>query len=77
MAKTILESFKELKTNLKITELQQSTVSTRQQNVRKAAEHKTDLNKVTIEQFDLLTRHGYEVAKYTCKGYISKDVIDN
>ncbi len=46
-------------------------------NVRKAAEHKTDLNKVTIEQFDLLTRHGYEVAKYTCKGYISRDVIDN
>ena len=38
MAKTILESFRELKTNLEITELQQSTVSTRQQNVRNAVE---------------------------------------
>ena len=38
MAKTILESFRELKTNLEITELQQSTISTRQQNVRKAVE---------------------------------------
>jgi hypothetical protein len=36
MAKTILESFRELKTKLEITELQQSAVSTIQQNVRKA-----------------------------------------
>lgn len=39
MAKTILESFRKLKTNLEITELQQSTVSTRQQNVREAVEN--------------------------------------
>jgi len=39
MAKTILESFRKLKTNLEITELQQSTVSTRQQNVRKVVEN--------------------------------------
>jgi len=37
MARTILESFKKLKENLEITELQQSTVSTRQQNIRNAA----------------------------------------
>jgi predicted nucleotidyltransferase len=38
MAKTILESFRELKSNLEITLPQQSTISTRQQNVRKAVE---------------------------------------
>jgi hypothetical protein len=38
MAKTILESFKELKSNLEITLPQQSTISIRQQNVRKAVE---------------------------------------
>lgn len=43
MAKTILESFRTLKTNLEITELQQSTVSTRQQNVRKAVENELDV----------------------------------
>lgn len=43
MAKTILESFKKLKTNLEITELQQSTVSTRQQNVRKAVENELNV----------------------------------
>jgi len=43
MARTILESFRELKTNLEITELQQSTVSTRQQNVRKAVENELDV----------------------------------
>lgn len=36
MARTILESFKKLKENLEITDLQQSTVSTRQQSVRDA-----------------------------------------
>lgn len=36
MSRTILESFKKLKENLEITDLQQSTVSTRQQNVRDA-----------------------------------------
>lgn len=43
MAKTILESFRKLKTNLEITELQQSTVSTRQQNVRKAVENELNV----------------------------------
>lgn len=43
MAKTILESFRELKAKLEITELQQSTVSTRQQNVRKAVENEFDV----------------------------------
>lgn len=43
MAKTILESFRELKTNLEITEPQQSTVSTRQQNVRKAVEQEMNV----------------------------------
>lgn len=43
MAKTILESFRELKTNLEVTELQQSTVSTRQQNVRKAVEQEMNV----------------------------------
>lgn len=43
MAKTIWESFRELKANLEITELQQSTVSTRQQNVRKAVENELDV----------------------------------
>jgi hypothetical protein len=43
MAKTILESFRELKTNLEITELQQSTVSTRQQNVKKAVEQEMNV----------------------------------
>ncbi len=43
MAKTILESFGKLKTNLEITELQQSTVSTRQQNVRKAVENELNV----------------------------------
>jgi len=38
MAKTILESFRELRSNLEITLPQQSTISTRQQNVRKAVE---------------------------------------
>lgn len=36
MATTILESFKKLKENLEITGLQQSAVSTRQQNIREA-----------------------------------------
>ncbi|MEW6715187.1 MAG: CBASS oligonucleotide cyclase [Nitrospirota bacterium] len=39
MAKTILESFKKLKENLEITELQQSTVSSRQQNIRTAVKN--------------------------------------
>lgn len=39
IAKTILESFKQLKTNLEITDLQHSTVSARQQNVRKVVEN--------------------------------------
>lgn len=43
MAKTILESFRKLKTNLGVTELQQSTVSTRQQNVRKAVEQEMNV----------------------------------
>jgi len=43
MAKTILQSFRELKANLEITELQQSTVSTRQQSVRKAVENELDV----------------------------------
>ena len=43
MTRTILESFRELKTNLEITELQQSTVSTRQQNVRKSVENELDV----------------------------------
>ena len=43
MTRTILESFRELKANLEITELQQSTVSTRQQNVRKAIENELDV----------------------------------
>lgn len=38
MARTILESFRKLKANFEITELQKSTLSTRQQNVRKAVE---------------------------------------
>ena len=38
MAKTISSSFDELKSRLGITELQKSTVSTRQQNVRVAVE---------------------------------------
>lgn len=38
MAKTILESFKALKSNLEITNLQAATVSTRQQSVRAAVE---------------------------------------
>lgn len=40
MARTILESFRKLKANFEITELQKSTLSTRQQNVRKAVEKK-------------------------------------
>lgn len=43
MAKTILESFKKLKANLEITGLQHSTVSTRQQNVRKVVENELDV----------------------------------
>ncbi|TKY92266.1 MAG: nucleotidyltransferase [Candidatus Methanomarinus sp.] len=43
MAKTILESFKKLKANLEITGLQHSTVSTRQQNVRKVIENELDV----------------------------------
>lgn len=43
MAKTILESFKELKANLEITELQHSTVSIRQRNVRDASENELDV----------------------------------
>lgn len=43
MAKTIWESFRELKADLEITELQQSTVSTKQQNVRKAVENELDV----------------------------------
>ena len=43
MAKTISESFRELKVNLEITELQHSTVSTRQQNVRNAFENELDI----------------------------------
>ena len=43
MAKTILESFRELKANLEITELQHSTVSTRQQNVRSAFKNELDV----------------------------------
>jgi len=39
MAKTILDSFQKLKSNLEITGLQQSIVSTRQQNVRKVVEN--------------------------------------
>lgn len=38
MATTIVEAFRILKSNLEITNLQQSTVSTRQQNVRSAVE---------------------------------------
>lgn len=38
MARTILELFRKLKANFEITELQKSTLSTRQQNVRKAVE---------------------------------------
>ncbi len=38
MARTILESFRKLKENLEITDLQQATVSTRQRNVRAAVE---------------------------------------
>jgi len=44
MAKTISESFRELKVNLEITELQLSTVSTRQQNVRNAFENELDIS---------------------------------
>jgi len=43
MAKTILESFRELKANLEITGLQHSTVSTRQQNVRNAFKNELDV----------------------------------
>ena len=43
MAKTILESFKKLKANLEITGLQHSTVSTRQQNVRKVVENELEV----------------------------------
>jgi len=43
MAKTILESFKELKVNLGITDLQHSTVSTRQQRVRKAIKQEMNM----------------------------------
>jgi len=43
MAKTISESFRELKVNLEITELQHSAVSTRQQNVRNAFENELDI----------------------------------
>ncbi len=39
MAKTILDSFQKLKSNLEITGLQQSIVSIRQQNVRKVVEN--------------------------------------
>ena len=38
MARTIAQSFREFRANLEITDLQQSTVSTRQQSVRKAVE---------------------------------------
>src|SRR5258707_15045665 len=38
MASTIAEGFEELRSNLEITDLQEETVSTRQQNVRKALE---------------------------------------
>lgn len=38
MAQTVIQAFRELKENLEITDLQQSTVSTRQQNVRRAVE---------------------------------------
>jgi len=38
MARTVTQAFEELKENLEITDLQQSTVSTRQQNVRRAVE---------------------------------------
>lgn len=43
MAKTISESFRELKANLEITELQHSTVSIRQRNVRNASENELDV----------------------------------
>ncbi|MGV8080978.1 MAG: CBASS oligonucleotide cyclase [Syntrophales bacterium] len=42
MGKTISESFKKLKSNLEITDLQESTVSTRQQNIRDALENNLD-----------------------------------
>src|SRR5260221_8636467 len=38
MASTIAEAFEQLRSNLEITDLQEETVSTRQQNVRKALE---------------------------------------
>lgn len=43
MAKTIKESFQKLKENLNISDLQESTVSTRQKNVRKAVEKNLDV----------------------------------
>ncbi len=38
MARTVTQAFRELKGNLEITDLQESTASTRQQNVRRAVE---------------------------------------
>lgn len=38
MARTVLESFRKFKSNLEITSLQKSTVSTRQKNIRSAVE---------------------------------------
>lgn len=47
MAKTISESFNKLKSNLEITGIQESTMSTRQQNIRDALKNNMD----TIDSF--------------------------
>jgi len=44
LARTILEAFKELKSNLEITDLQISTVSTRQLNIRNALKNDLDIS---------------------------------
>lgn len=43
MAVTVLQAFREFKANLEITDLQHTTVSTRQQNVRRAVEDELDV----------------------------------
>lgn len=67
MAKTILESFKKLKENLEITGLQHSTVSTRQQNVRKVVENE-------LEVLDSFLTGSY--SRYTMIAPLSEADID-
>lgn len=67
MAKTILESFKKLKANLEITGLQHSTVSTRQQNVRKVVENE-------LEVLDSFLTGSY--SRYTMIAPLSEADID-